>query len=75
MDIIDIALAKKLAGGGGSGGSYPPSGGIPMSDLSTTVTSALLPAGGTTGQFLVKASDTDYDASWTTVPDAEGVVF
>ena len=33
--------------------------------------SGMLPAGGTTGQFLVKSSSTDYDASWVTVPQAE----
>lgn len=32
-------------------------------------------AGGTTGQFLVKASDTDYDFGWATVPNANGVNF
>lgn len=31
--------------------------------------------GGTTGQFLVKASNTDYDFSWVTVPSANGVNF
>ena len=32
-------------------------------------------AGGTTYQFLVKASNTDYDFSWVTVPNANGVNF
>ena len=32
-------------------------------------------AGGTTDQFLVKASNTDYDFSWVTVPSANGVNF
>ena len=31
--------------------------------------------GGTTGQFLVKASNTDYDYGWVTVPSANGVNF
>lgn len=35
----------------------------------------LIPAGGTTGQFLVKSSGTDYDAAWVTVPNANGVSF
>lgn len=30
-----------------------------------------VPTGGTVGQFLVKASNTDYDTSWVTVPQAE----
>lgn len=30
--------------------------------------------GGTTGQILVKASDTDYDTEWTNAPEVEGVV-
>lgn len=34
-----------------------------------------IPAGGTTGQFLVKSSGTDYDAAWVTVPNANGVSF
>lgn len=43
-----------------------------VSDLSNAI-SAL--DGGTTGQFLVKASNTDYDFSWVTVPSANGVNF
>ena len=31
-----------------------------------------VPAGGTTGQFLIKHSDADYDAAWFTVPPANG---
>lgn len=31
--------------------------------------------GGTTGQFLTKASNADYDVSWVTVPSANGVSF
>ena len=31
--------------------------------------------GGTIGQFLVKASNTDYDYGWVTVPSANGVNF
>lgn len=31
----------------------------------------MLPTGGMAGQFLVKSSNTDYDASWVTVPQAE----
>lgn len=34
-----------------------------------------IPSGGTTGQFLVKSSNTDYDVAWTTVPSANGVSF
>lgn len=34
-----------------------------------------LPSGGTSGQFLVKSSSTDYDAAWVTVPNANGVSF
>ena len=34
-----------------------------------------VPAGGTAGQFLVKSSATDYDATWVTVPNANGVSF
>lgn len=30
--------------------------------------------GGTTGQFLVKASDTDYDTEWIDIPDPDGFV-
>lgn len=32
-------------------------------------------AGGTAGQFLVKASSTDYDTEWVTVPQAENSYF
>lgn len=31
-----------------------------------------IPSGGTTGQFLVKHSNTDYDTEWVTVPSALG---
>ena len=40
MDIIDIAIAKKIAGGGGSG-NYPPSGGVPKTDLASDVQASL----------------------------------
>jgi len=33
-----------------------------------------IPAGGTTGQFLVKSSSTDYDCGWTTVANAASQV-
>ena len=38
-------------------------------------TPAGVPTGGTTGQFLVKASNTNYDVTWVTVPNANGVSF
>lgn len=34
-----------------------------------------VPSGGTTGQFLVKKSNTNYDMEWITVPSANGVSF
>ena len=34
-----------------------------------------VPAGGTTGQFLVKRSNTDFDMEWITVPQANGNSF
>ena len=37
--------------------------------------SGTLPSGGTTGQFLVKVSNTDYDTEWVTIPAASGVSF
>ena len=43
--------------------------------LASTLQSAKMPTGGTAGQFLVKQSSTDYDAAWTTVPDANGQEF
>jgi len=62
----------------GSGNPSPPSGfriplykvsdGQPYSctlDQAITVISGTVPAGGTTGQFLTKASGTDYDTYWT----------
>lgn len=34
-----------------------------------------VPSGGTTGQFLVKKSNTNFDLQWVTVPNANGVSF
>lgn len=34
-----------------------------------------IPSGGTTGQFLVKNSNANYDVGWVTVPNANGVSF
>ena len=34
-----------------------------------------IPSGGTTGQFLVKNSNANYDVGWATVPNANGVSF
>ena len=34
-----------------------------------------LPAGGSIGDILVKASNSDYDATWETIPNASGVNF
>lgn len=46
-----------------------PSGGIPSTDLASDVIPTVhnVPSGGTTGQALVKASNTDYDAEWSTI--------
>ena len=37
--------------------------------LDTDATGPLVPVAGTTGQYLGKASNTDYDVSWQSVPD------
>lgn len=44
-------------------------------EILSTLQSAKMPTGGTAGQFLVKQSSTNYDAAWTTVPDANGQEF
>lgn len=43
--------------------SYPV---VSVNGQTGAVTTNDIPAGGTTGQVLTKASDTDYDAGWTT---------
>jgi hypothetical protein len=37
--------------------------------LDSDATGPFIPNGGTTGQYLGKASDTDYDLSWQNIPD------
>ena len=49
--------------------SYPV---VSVNGQTGAVTTNDIPAGGTTGQVLTKASDTDYDAGWTT--PSEGTV-
>ena len=51
-----------------------PSGGVPVSDLNSTVQSRLLKTGGTTGQVLAKKSNTNYDVEWQTVQSGGGAV-
>lgn len=46
--------------------SYVTGVGLQVFDGSTWRTITLVPPGGTTGQVLAKASDTDYDLQWVT---------
>lgn len=40
-----------------------------------TMKSHEIPSGGTTGEFLVKSSNVDYDVEWQTIPIADGNYF
>ena len=51
-----------------------PSGGVPVSDLNSTAQSRLMKTGGTTGQVLAKASNTNYDVEWVNQSGGGGAV-
>jgi len=51
-----------------------PSGGVPVSDLNSTAQSRLMKTGGTTGQVLAKASNSNYDVEWVNQSGGGGAV-